>query len=48
MLDAFLNQLQLETKEENKMYAQSPYTLINEFVQRSFCETKIPRSVIPQ
>jgi len=30
------------------MYAQSPCTLINEFVHRLFCETKIHRSVIPQ
>ena len=35
-------------KEENKMYAQSPFTLINVFVHRLLCETKIPRSVIPQ
>ena len=35
-------------KEKNKMYAQSPCTLINEFVHRLLCESKIPRSVIPQ
>ena len=32
-------------KEENKMYAQSPCTLINEFVHRL---TKIPISLITQ
>ena len=36
------------TKRRKKMYAQSPCTLINEFAHRLFCETKIPRSVIPQ
>ena len=35
-------------KEENKMYGQSPCTLINEFFHRLFCETKIPRSLITQ
>ena len=29
----------------SQMYAQSPCTLINEFVHRLWCETKIPRSV---
>ena len=28
------------------MYGQSPRTLINEFVHRLFCETKIPRTLI--
>ena len=33
-------------KEKNKIYGQSPCTPINEFVYRSFCESKIPRSLI--
>ena len=52
MLDVFLKKLQLERiyhrKEENKMYGQSPCTLINEFVHRLFCEFKIPSSLITQ
>ena len=30
------------------MYGQSPITLINDFVHRLLCETKIPRSLITQ
>ena len=32
--------------ENNNMHGLSPCTLINEFVQRLFCESKTPRSFV--
>ena len=48
MLNILLSHKNNFQKQENKMYGQSPCTLINEYVHRLVCETKIPRSLITQ